>query len=544
MKTILAAPNLLKIENISFHSDEIRLIVKTRLLKSTCPSCGWQSDKVHSRYRRQLADLPWEGITARLILSVRKFFCLNPECRRQIFCERLPGLAAPYARKTLRLNELLTRLGVALGGRPGARLALGMAIKIGRDALLARVRCAETVPINPVRVLGVDDFAFRKGQSYGTILVDQGQHRIVGLLPDREAATLANWLEGHSGIEIVTRDRASYYADGIKKGAPQAVQIADRWHLQKNLREMLENVLSHHRSQLKKAAAVLSPHRKSIEALSDNGLPNLKPKQHQSQRTMKQLAEHEEKRAQRVKRYEEVKRLQATGVSISAIGRQMGMHRETVRQFLRADEYPEARPPIKPSKVSPFTEYLKKRWLEGCYNARQLYREIKLLGYEGHLHILQAYLEPWRRLLPEEIRRKQAIPAVSPPTPRMLVWWLLKGNEKLKEEQRAFIRQLLDMNPIIKEACELAWEFRRMITDRDGKKLNDWLRKAEQSGISEVISFVKRLRKDKAAVQAAMEYEWSNGQVEGQVNRLKMVKRQMFGRAKFDLLKARILVAA
>jgi DNA-binding CsgD family transcriptional regulator len=236
---------------------------------------------------------------------------------------------------------------------------------------------------------------------------------------------------------------------------------------------MLENVLSRHRSQLKKAAAVLSPHYKSIEALSDNGLPDLKPKQHQSPRTMKQLAEHEEKRAQRVKRYEEVKRLQATGMSISAIGRQMGMHRETVRQFIRADEYPEARPPIKPSKVSPFTEYLKKRWLEGCYNARQLYREIKLLGYEGHLHILQAYLEPWRRLLPEDIRWKQAIPAVSPPAPRMLVWRLLKDKEKLKEEQRAFIRQLLDMNPIIKDACELVWEFRRMITDRDGKKVND-----------------------------------------------------------------------
>jgi transposase len=335
--TILAAPNLLKIENISLYSDEIRLVVKARPLKSTCPSCGWQSDKVHSRYRRHLADLPWEGIAVKLTLSARKFFCLNPDCRRKIFCERLPGLAAPYAHKTLRLNELLTKLGVALGGRPGARMAFGMGIKIGRDALLARVRRAETAQSNTVRVLGVDDFAFRKGQSYGTILVDQEQHRIVDLLPDREATTLADWLESHSGIEIVTRDRASYYADGIKKGAPQAVQIADRWHLQKNLREMLENVLNRYRSQLKKAAAVLSPHYKSIEALSDNGLPDLKPKQHQSQRTMKELARHEEKRAQRVKRYEEVKRLQATGMSISAIGRQMGMHRETVRQFMRAD---------------------------------------------------------------------------------------------------------------------------------------------------------------------------------------------------------------
>lgn len=151
MKTILAAPNLLKNEKISFCSNEVRLVVKTRLLKSPCPSCGWQSDKAHSRYRRHLTDLPWEGVAVKLILSVRKFFCLNPDCRRRIFCERLPGLAVPYAHNTLRLNELLARLGVALGGRPGARMAFGIGIKIGRDALLVRVRCAETAQSNTVR---------------------------------------------------------------------------------------------------------------------------------------------------------------------------------------------------------------------------------------------------------------------------------------------------------------------------------------------------------------------------------------------------------
>jgi transposase len=172
-----------------------------------------------------------------------------------------------------------------------------------------------------------------------------------------------------------------------------------------------------------------------------------------------------------------------------------------------------------------------------------LYREIKLLGYEGHLHILQAYLEPWRKLLPEEIRRKQAIPAVSPPAPRAVVWWLLKDKEKLKEEQRGFIEELLEKSPMIKAAYELVLEFRRMIKNRDGKMLKDWFGKVEQSGISEQARFANGLREDEAAVQAAMEYEWSNGQVEGEVNRLKMVKRQMFGQANLDLLKARVLKA-
>src|SRR5262245_22357307 len=253
MKTILAAPNLLKIEKISFCSNEVRLVVKTRLLKATCPSCGWQSDKAHSRYQRHLADLPWEGVAVKLILSARKFFCLNPDCRRRIFCERLPELATPYAHKTLRLNELLRRLGAALGGRPGARMALGIGIKIGRDALLARVRCAETAQSNAIRVLGVDDFALRKGRSYGTILVDQQKHQIVDLVPDREASSLAAWLMNHPEIEIVTRDRGQAYADGIRQGAPQAVQVADRFHLMQNLTDALKRLVIRKSRKLQQA---------------------------------------------------------------------------------------------------------------------------------------------------------------------------------------------------------------------------------------------------------------------------------------------------
>jgi transposase len=221
MKTILAAPNLLKIENIALYSGEVRLIVKTKPLRSACSSCGQHSAKVHSRYQRHLADLPWEGVTAKLILSVQKFFCLNLECPQKIFCERLPGVAVPYAHQTMRLNELLTSLGRALGGRPGMRMARGMGLQVGRDALLERVRRANIAQIRAVRVLGVDDFAFRRGKKYRTILIDHERRATIDFLPDREAETLAQWLKAHPGIEIVTRDRARAYE--LKQDQPAVV---------------------------------------------------------------------------------------------------------------------------------------------------------------------------------------------------------------------------------------------------------------------------------------------------------------------------------
>jgi transposase len=233
--------------------------------------------------------------------------------------------------------------------------------------------------------LGVDDWAKRKGRAYGTILVDLEQRRPIELLPDREAGTLAAWLKGNLGVEVATRDRATYYADGIAAGAPDALQVADRFHLLKNLREVVERVVNGHRRALREATQTLSPYRALNELLKEQSLPPLHPKSATSRRSVKELLEQQARRERRIERYEEIKQLRAEGHSISAIARRMGMQRSTVRMFLRADEYPEARQGSQPSKVQPFAEYLKERWLAGCHNARQLYRKIKARGYHGHV---------------------------------------------------------------------------------------------------------------------------------------------------------------
>jgi transposase len=498
---------------------------------------------LHSHYQRTVADLPWHGVSIQLQLHTRKFRCRNEVCPRRIFCERLPGVAAVYGRKTVRLQAALQLLAFALGGEAGARAARGLGLRASGDTLLRTIRQTVLPPMPAPIALGVDDWAQRRSCTYGTILVDLERRRAIELLPNREAGTLAAWLQQQAGVKVVTRDRATYYADGIMAGAPGALQVADRFHLIKNLREALERVLQRQRTVLREAAQILSPHRTRNQLLKEQRLPPLRRNRHSPQRSTQELLQQQARRAQRVARYEEIKQLRAEGHSVSAMARRMGMQRATVRMFLRADEYPEARPGTKPGKVQPFAEYLQERWREGCHDAGQLYRELQTRGYHGHFRVLQEYLASWRKLLPEEIRRLRNTPEEPPPAPRTVSWWLLLAEEKLKESERAFVAEITSRQPILRTAQALAREFRRLLQARDEPQFEVWLAAVETSGISELQNFAQGLRRDEAAVRAALRSEWSNGQTEGQVNRLKLLKRQMFGRAKFDLLRARVLYA-
>jgi transposase len=559
MKTILAAPHLLKIERIALSPDEIRLVVKTRSPKSTCPSCGQHSNKVHSRYQRHLADLPWEGIAAKLVLSVRKFFCLNPECRQRIFCERLSGLAAPYAHKTMRLNELLTSLGRALGGRPGMRMAQGMGLQIGRDALLERVRRAAVAHTEMVRVLGVDDFAFRRGKKYGTILIDHERRATIDLLLDREAETLAQWLKAHPGVEIVTRDRARAYAEGIRAGAPEAVQIADRWHLIRNLSEALEKLLTRQHHLIRDAANPV------IEIPQPAPLPQPEPesppvKEAQPLRTRfpGRLRKEVIERRDRLRAlYQEVIELKQKGVSADEIAKRVGKSPRTIRHWLQQGEYRE-RVRHRRSKLDAHFSYLTQRWNEGCHNVMELWRELRGRGYRGSYKSLNNYLHRQNylrhrerpsstvRVQPQGVRlmRQARIETLIPtPSPRKTVWMLLKP-EELEEKERKMIDHLCRLSPEVKAAQELASSFIAMIRERRAERFDGWIGQVVESHIPELKSFADSLKQDQPAVVAALTYEWSNGMVEGQVNRLKLVKRTMYGRAKPDLLKARMLKAA
>ena len=531
-KTLLPDPSLIKLEHFVSSPEAITVVVKTKQPQASCSLCHHPSQKIHSRYTRTLADLPWQGVAIRLELTVRRFFCLQDDCPRKIFAEQLPSFVNRYARKTTRLNDALSLIGFAIGGEAGARVAKRLAMITSPDTLLRRLRQAVLVEHPTPKVLGVDDWAIRKGQRYGTILVDLEKHCPIELLKDREAETLRAWLAARPGVAIISRDRANAYAEAARKGAPNAVQIADRFHLLKNLAEAFESFLKRHHKEFRKAAEWLSP------------TPLPQPEQAKPKKPSRADLEYE----RRQQRYEKAKELRLQGGTIVGIARQLGISRRSVRLFLGSESCPRRMTPARRKRsLDKFQTYLKQRWDEGCHNMAELYREVCIQGFTGSQRTVNDYLSAWREQLPPLMRRKRhgavanhSIP-VHPPSTRKATWLMLKKEKGSTEFEQKFLSQLKEICPVIKTVEELADEFMELVKNRKANELDSWLEKASKSQVTEMKSFANGIKKDKAPVVAALEHEWSNGQVEGQVNRLKTIKRQMYGRGKLDLLRARVL---
>jgi transposase len=530
-QSLLPNPDSLILDRIERDADRIRLMIHVEQ-KPACPVCGEVSRSPHSCYGRRLQDLPWQGVSVQLWATVGRFRCRNSSCPRKVFCERLPGVARAYGRQTERASEIVRLIGYVAGGLPGQRLLDRLSIAISDDTVLRRIR---QKPLQeecgrPVRNLGVHDWAWRKGQDYGTILVNLDLHRVVDLLPDRAAESFSKWLQQHPEIVTVSRDRCGIYAEGATLGAPQSQPVADRFHLVLNLSASMERVLEERSRQL-----ILPPVEDSTASsqpvangqVSTEVAPPMMPRPTQSQL----------RRQRRLERYEQVIDMLKSGQSQVAISRALGMGRKTIRRWLRRGEFPERKPPHRPPpKVNEFADYLQQRWNEGCHKATRLYHEIRDKGYPGKRAMVARLVAGWRTT--GKAARPNAPERISPKRAAILV---TRAADQITDEQQRLLDRITVQCPEVDELRRMALSFRAALKADKSTQLQRWIEAVKRCEFGPVVRFGYGLQKDISAVTAAVETSWSNGQVEGQINRLKMIKRQMYGRAGFDLLRARVL---
>ncbi len=550
-----------------------------------CPACGKSSDAVHCQYRRTVHDVPCGGRSVVLRLGVRKFFCRTATCERKVFAERLPDLVQPWARISNRLLEELKAIGLAASAEVSERLAPRLGMKVKAPTLLCYLRSIAPPTDAPVRVLGIDDFAIRRGDSYGTILVNLETGKPLDLLPDRTAEAVLPWLERHQEIEVVSRDRASTYADAVKRALPHATQVADHYHLVQNLREHLQRFLDRKRTclpevediPLKAMSASDQDRGRSLldhmgigtRTVSAGGAPAEGTDQEQVRPAMPQTlmgqevelacltyAERKKKisRDKRLARYEHVLALHRAGMGQRAIARELQMSRRIVQRYLSSEGFPERAPgsglraPGK-SKLDAYLGYLRQRWNAGAHTSSRLFAEIKGRGYTGSESLLRHVLGEWRTELPPRFRqglpRKQRL-APKPKKRRLssrgASFLMILPPSKRTQAQQHQVEQM-NLNEDLRAVYLLSQEFVTMLKDRQAEALDSWLNRAKACHVTELTSFVNGIRRDYAAVRAAFSSEWSNGTTEGHVNRLKFLKRQMFGRAHLDLLRVKVLHA-
>jgi transposase len=510
-----------------------------------CPVCAVCTRRVHSRYTRTLADLPWGTARVRWQLRVRKFVCTNAQCSRRIFTERLPGVVAPWARRTRRLVAWLITIGLALGGAAGVRLSRRLGCTLSRQTLLRMIRRLPLAGDRTPRVLGVDDFALRTRQTYGTVLIDLERRQPVALLPDREAETLAQWLRAHPGVEVITRDRARAYADGARHGAPEATQVADRFHLLQNLVEALEQVFHTHRAAL---AAVNDAIRRQGVPLADGTVAvPVPPSPPTGQEKTAQ------RRARRVECHQQVWALREHGWPGHAIAGHLGIGKSTVFRYLRIATLPERtrRADRGRSILNPYKPYLLERWNAGCCDALRLYGELQQRGYPGSYATVARYAQRLRHAqgqAPQPRSPRPSRPVVAEPrhpllTARQAAWLVLRRAEPRDEEATQPLAQLRAQHVEVAEATDLARDFAQLVRQQQPQALEPWLARAAKSAVGAFQRFAKGLRDDYDAVKAGVTLPWSNGPVEGQITRLKLLKRQMFGHASLALLERRFVLA-
>lgn len=510
MLPVNPAPAVWRCAHVSVSPQEISLRLEPIGKEASCPGCRCASRRVHSWYWRRAGDLPCAGRPLKLLVHVRRYFCATSGCRAT-FAERFDGVLARYGRRTERTQKVLLELAHASSGEGAARIARLLGFEVSADTLLRLQR--REVFIHPApMVIGVDEFAWRKRSNYGTLVVDLERRQPLDLLPTDTVKEFAHWLERHPPVAAIARDRDAVFARAAREVVPGALQVADRFHLVMNVMDAFRTfVLSRRWETPSKRAESPAPEATVSE--------------------MPLTRAHDSTPRKRLL-WEQVQALGNEGHTIRAIARALGTHRRTVRKYLSSESPPVYRTSApRRTKLEPYVDHLRQRWLEGVHNAARLYEEIRCRGYDGRPGVVRQVVHPWRAGLPRKDGGR------APPSGRLVLRW----RASLTEEETTELDQYLELNSELSVAYTLKEMFRNALSSGGAARLDEWLEAAKRSGIDPFVRLAKSIRQDHSAVSAAFTSTWSTGQCEGQINRVKLLKRIGYGRARPDLLRVRVL---
>ena len=522
-----------KVQGITQNDEESWVVTADARPVGVCPDCGTRSSFRHGRRSRQLADLPIQGQAVKVRLTVTRWQCRHRKCVRRTFSDQFPTIAPPYARRTCRLAEIVGLLGHGMGGRPAEYLMHRLGMPVSDDTILRHLKrnAPRSAKDDNIRILGIDDWSWRRSSHYGTIMVDLEKRSVVDVLDDRSVKSVKAWLQERPSIEIVSRDRCGLYSQAAREGAPQAKQVADRFHLVENFQSAIKAQMSFY------------GHGNVRPILSEDKIASAR-----SQRHFARVAH----RQSRKEIFDELHALRRRGLSYSEIGRRTGYDRRSVANWLASSAPRDRnRAALKPTSPLYFEKFLAECWKNGNRNGRHLFHDVRNQGYTGSRSNLERLLKEWRGTPnpksdepPIELQVSQ--PVRDPETGHMISAMVaaalcMKPRGKLTENQARKVDALKQGSAPFAEMRGLAMRFRGILRAKNPDLLEPWIDDAIDTELVEMVRFARVLYRDLEAVKNAIELPWSNGQAEGQINRLKTLKRAMYGRAGPELMRARML---
>jgi len=526
--------HLLVCVGVDRYSGGYRVAVAGAAIGCACPKCGVVSRRVHARYVRRVRDLPVQADRVIIRLQARKFWCGNRACPRRVFCERFGDVIRPFARMTERLEAALTSLALLTSAKLAERIACALGYPGSASTLL---RCAHRYqpPLRQASAIGVDDFAFRRGHTYGTIIVDLATNRPIELLRERSVGCLTAYLEAHPEVRLVARDRDAGYAQAVALAAPHASVVVDRWHLLRNLSDAFERLVAN-RSATWRAA--LQAHLDAQHATASAGVPPVTPPEPISSTSPRQQRPPTARTARRQHLLERAHDLRRKGWTKTAIARHLELDPKTVTGYLERDTPPDySRRQPTPAALDAHHDHLRNRWRDGCRNAAHLTRELKERGYPGSERTVRRYLNQWRDSSDDAPHSSPPAtpPIVTLPSPKKLAWNLLHN------EPDTTTRALLEHVGDAEHHTNLARAGLDAIKQHNPHAWNAWREAILDQPNSPLRRFVTGLQRDHGGIHNALTLTYSNGPTEGNVNRLKLIKRTMYGRAGFELLRKKVL---